>query len=213
LVVGFGNSACEIAIDLYEQGAFPSMAVRSAVNVIPRDILGIPILEISLLMSRLPARVADAITNPLMRIIFGDITKLGLKKKSYGPFEEIQKDQHTPVLDIGTLKHIRKGHITIYGDIAHMEGKTIYFSDGRHDDFDAVVAAIGYTRSYTEIIDTDKGRFEDLKVSVHKQKYFGKDGLYFCGFWIGPTGQIREIGLDAQKIAKSIAKNILATKG
>src|SRR6266436_711145 len=62
LVVGFGNSACEIAIDLYEQGAIPSMAVRSAVNVIPRDILGIPILEISLLMNHLPPRVADIIS-------------------------------------------------------------------------------------------------------------------------------------------------------
>ena len=212
LVVGFGNSACEIAIDLFEQEAFASMAVRSAVNIIPRDILGIPILEISMVMSRLPTGVADAITNLLMRIIFGDITKLGLKKKAYGPFEEIQKDQHTPVLDIGTLKHIREGHITIYGDIVRMEGKTVYFSDGRYDDFDAVVAATGYTRSYAEIIDVDKSRFEDLKVSVDHQKYFGKDGLYFCGFWIGPTGQIREIGLDGQKIARSIGKKMSQLK-
>jgi cation diffusion facilitator CzcD-associated flavoprotein CzcO len=40
-VVGFGNSACEIAIDLCEQGADPAMAVRSPVNVVPRDLLGI----------------------------------------------------------------------------------------------------------------------------------------------------------------------------
>jgi cation diffusion facilitator CzcD-associated flavoprotein CzcO len=77
LVVGFGNSACEIAIDLYEQGALPSMSVRSPVNVIPRDILGIPILEVSQLMSRLPPRIADTINAPLMRLLFGDITKLG----------------------------------------------------------------------------------------------------------------------------------------
>ena len=42
-------------------------------------------------------------------------------------------------------------------------------------------------------------------MSVNKQKYFGKDGLYFCGFWVSPTGQIRKISLDAQKIAKHIA--------
>ena len=206
LVVGFGNSACEIAIDLYEQGAIPSMAVRSPVNIIPRDILGIPILELSLLMSRLPPRVADTITAPLMRLLFGDITKLGLKKMPYGPFEEIQRDGNIPVLDIGTIKHIRKGHINIYGGIDHIEGKTIHFSEGRQEDFDAIVAGIGYYRDYAEIIDVDKSRFEDLKVSVNKQKYFGKDGLYFCGFWIGPTGQIREIASDAQKIAKDIAK-------
>jgi len=93
-----------------------------------------------------------------------------------------------------------------YLRIDHIEGKTIYFSEGKQEDFDAIVAGIGYYRDYAEIIDVDKSRFEDLKVSVNKQKYFGKDGLYFCGFWIGATGQIREIASDAQKIAKDIAK-------
>ncbi len=210
LVVGFGNSACEIAIDLYEQEAIPSMAVRSPVNVIPRDILGIPILELSLLMSRLPTRIADTINAPLIRLLFGDITKLGLKKMPYGPFEQIQRERNIPVLDIGTIKHIQEGHIYIYGDIDYIEGKTIYFSEGRQEDFDAIVAAIGYSRDNAEIIDVDKSRFEDLKLSVNKQKYFGKDGLYFCGFWIGPTGQIREIASDAQKIAKDIARKSLS---
>jgi indole-3-pyruvate monooxygenase len=208
LVVGFGNSACEIAVDLYEQDAIPSMAVRSPVNIIPRDILGIPILEISLLMSHLTPRIADAVSAPLTRMLFGDITKLGLKKMPYGPFEEIEKDSNTPVLDIGTIKHIREGHITIYGDIDHIENSTIHFSGGRQKNFDAIVAGIGYYRDYAEIIDVDKSRFEDLKLSIGKQKYFGKDGLYFCGFWISPAGQIREIASDAKKIAKDIAKKI-----
>jgi hypothetical protein len=206
LVVGFGNSACEIAIDLYEQEAIPSMAVRSPVNVIPRDLLGIPILEISQLMSQLPPRVADTINAPLMRLLFGDLTKLGLKKMSYGPFEEIHRDGTIPVMDIGTIKHIRKGHIKIYDNISYIAGKTVCFADGSKADFDVIVAAIGYCRSCDEIIDVDKSRFNDLNVSVDKQKNFGKDGLYFCGFYVGPRGQIREIALDAQKIAKHIAK-------
>lgn len=182
------------------------MAVRSPVNVIPRDILGIPILELSLLMSRLPPRVADTINAPLIRLLVGDISKLGLKKMPYGPFEEIQRDGNIPVLDIGTIGRIRKGHINIYGGIDHIAGKTIHFSEGKQGDFDTIVAGIGYSSNYAEIIDVDKSRFEDLKVSVNKQKYFGKDGLYFCGFWICPTGQIREIASDAQKIAKDIVK-------
>ena len=99
-----------------------------------------------------------------------------------------------------------KGHIKIYEDIDHINGKTIHFTDGKQEDFDAIVAAIGYYRDYAAIVDVDKSRFEDLKVPVNKQKYFGKDGLYFCGYWISPTGQIREIASDAQKIAKDIAK-------
>jgi indole-3-pyruvate monooxygenase len=207
LVVGFGNSACEIAIDLHEQGTVPSMAVRSPVNVIPRDFFGIPILRISMLMCRLPPRVADTINAPLMRLLFGDIAKLGLKKMPYGTFEQIQKDGNIPLIDIGTIKHIRQGHIKIYSNIDHITGKTVHFADSKKEDFDTIVAAIGYYRDYAEIINVDKSRFEDLKAAVKKQKYFGKDGLYFCGFWIAPTGVIHEIALDAQKIAKHIAKN------
>ena len=205
LVVGFGNSACEIAIDLYEQGAIPSISVRSPVNVVPRDILGIPILEISQALSHLPARVADAVSAPLNRLLVGDIAKLGLIKKPYGPFEEIKRDGHIPVLDIGTIKHIRQKHIHVYGDIDRIQNDTIWFLDGKKEDFSAIVAAVGYNSDYANIIDVEISRVEDLKLPVNKQKYFGKDGLYFCGFWIAPTGQIREIALDAQKIAKDIA--------
>lgn len=212
LVVGFGNSACEIAMDLYEQGAFPCMSVRSPVNVVPRDIFGIPILEISLLMSKLPARFADKINAPFIHLSVGDIKKLGLRKPQYGPFEEIEKYGKTPVLDIGTIAHIRKGHINICDDIHYINGNTVHFINGTQENFDAMVAATGYYSDCSEIINIDKSRFEDLKLSVDKQKYFGKDDLYFCGFWIGPTGQIREISLDAQKIAKNISLKRIQTK-
>lgn len=206
LVVGFGNSACEIAIDLLEQGAEPCMSVRSPVNIVPRELLGISILKFSLLLSRFPPRIADAINGPFMKLVFGDITKLGLKKMPYGAFQQIQKDAKIPVLDIGTMKYIRQGQIKIFEGLDHIEGKTIHFTDGKREDFDAIIAAIGFYPDYAQIIDVDKSRFEDLKLQVGKQQYFGKDGLYFCGFWIGPTGQIREISRDAQKIAADIAR-------
>jgi indole-3-pyruvate monooxygenase len=206
LVVGFGNSACEIAIDLYEQGASPYMAVRSAVNIVPRDVFGIPILEVSQWLSRLPAAMADKIAAPVMRMLVGNFTQLGLKKKSYGVYEQFKKEGQAPVLDIGTLKLIREGHIQICAGIDHIEGATVYFSDGRKEDFNAIVAAIGYDRNYAEILDVGKERFDDLKSPIGKQQFFGKEGLYFCGFWVGPAGQIREISMDAQKIAKDIAE-------
>jgi indole-3-pyruvate monooxygenase len=209
LVIGFGNSACEIAIDLFEQGAIPSMAVRSPVNVVPRDVLGIPILDLSILLSPLPPRVADAISAPLMKLLIGDIRPLGLKKMPYGPLEMIHRDARAPVLDIGAIRHIRDGHIRIFDDIGHIGGRTVYFKDGAQAGFDAIVAAIGYYRDYAEIVQVDNSRFTDLRLPASKQRFFGKDGLYFCGYFISPTGQIREIASDARKIAdhiKSITK-------
>jgi hypothetical protein len=76
----------------------------------------------------------------------------------------------------------------------------------KRDDFDSIIAAIGYYADCAEFLHVDKERFDDLQVSISKQKFFGNDGLYFCGFWIAPTGEIRELSMDAQKIASDIAK-------
>lgn len=206
LVVGFGNSACEIALDLFEQGAKPSMSVRSPVNVIPRDVFGIPVLELSLLIRKISPRIADFLIAPLMNWLVGDLKKIGLKKLRYGPLEEIRREGKIPVLDIGTIRHIRNGHIKIYDDIELIKEKAVFFKSGKKENFDAIVAAIGYDRNYDQIVKVGKERFKDLNVSVDKQKYFGKDGLYFCGYWISPTGQFREISLDAKKIAMNILK-------
>ena len=205
LVVGFGNSACEIAIDLYEQGASPAMAVRSAVNIVPRDLLGWPIVELSAVLGVFPPPVADALSAPLIRSVIGDISALGLKKKPYGPLEEIRRDRQSPILDIGTIGHIRAGHIDIVGGIDHIEGRTVYFEDARQEAFDAIIAAIGYNRDYARIMeDLDSNRIGEIQTPIARQIYFGVDGLYFCGYWISPTGQIRSIAKEAKTIARHI---------
>ena len=207
LVVGFGNSACEIAIDLHEHRAIPVMAVRSPVNVVPRDIFGISVLELSALLKPLPPRIADSISAPLMKALIGDLTRIGLQPMPYGPLEEIRRDGNPPVLDIGTIKYIRQGHIAVRGDIHHIDGSTIHFTGGHSQSFDAIVAAIGYYRDCDRILHADPARFDDLKHPIAKQKYFGAAGLYFCGYWISPTGQFRSIGSDALLIAKHIARH------
>ncbi|MDQ2753613.1 MAG: NAD(P)/FAD-dependent oxidoreductase [Bacteroidota bacterium] len=206
LVVGFGNSACEIAIDLYEQGARPSISVRSSVNIIPRDLAGIPILRFSLFLSKLSPRVADAIAALLIRWKWGDVTKLGLQKMKYDVFQQIEKNGTTPVIDVGTLQHIKKGHIVVFDDIDFIQNKTVCFKSGKTKEVDAIIAAVGYERNDTDILAVDTNRFSDAKLSIGKQQYFGKEGLYFCGFHISPAGLIREISLEAKKIAKDIAK-------
>ena len=207
LVVGFGNSACEIAIDLVEQGAATSMAVRSPVNVIPRDMLGIPVVELSLLLSHFTPQLADRIAGPLVRGVIGDVARLGLQPMPYGPIEQIVKDGKAPVLDIGVVKLIRQGKIRIYPGVERIAAETVRFANGHTANFDAIVAAIGYTRNDAEIVDVARDRFGDLRLPIGRQRHFGEDGLYFCGYWVSPTGQIREIARDAKKIAADIGKH------
>jgi len=210
LIVGFGNSGCEQAICLHEHGAHPSFSVRSAVNVIPKDIFGFPALEIGKLTSSFPPRVRDKINAPLLRLLVGDITKLGLKKSTYGPLEQIQKQNKIPVLDIGTIKLIKDGHIKVYGDILKIEGNTIYFEDDKHQEFDAIILATGYHHNLESFLDLSNDRMNDLNKAVNKQTCFGEEGLYFCGFYVSPQGMLREIGIEAKKISKDIARKRIA---
>ncbi|MEO8861024.1 MAG: hypothetical protein ABI358_06340 [Ginsengibacter sp.] len=106
---------------------------------------------------------------------------------------------------LGTIKEIRKGHIKIFEDIKCIDGRTIYFSDEKVEDFDAIVAATGYYSNYSSIIKLEKAQIDDLRKRISKQNFFGKNGLYFCGFFISPMGAIHEITSEAKKIAKDIS--------
>src|SRR5450631_968724 len=206
LVVGFGNSACEQAIDLVERGARPHLSVRSAVNVIPRDILGlVPVLQLGIVMQHLPPAVADVLAAPLVRLTVGDISKVGLRKLPYGPNTQIARTRHIPLLDIGTMKHIREGRIGVHGGIERFTEDGVVFVGGETLSVDAVVLATGYRPGlegflvqWQQVCDADgiprmSGRPTELP------------GLYFCGQFVSPAGMLREIGIEARRIASHLS--------
>src|SRR6185503_4717725 len=65
LVVGLGNSGGEIALDLADAGIEVAVAVRGPVNIVPRELFGVPILTWAILLSVLPAKLADLLSVPL----------------------------------------------------------------------------------------------------------------------------------------------------
>ena len=132
LVVGFGNSGGEIAIDLWEHGAQPSLAVRSPVNVIPRELFGIPILAIGIVQRKLPPRLADALNAPILRAVVGDLTRYGLRQLPRGPVTQIQRDARIPLIDVGTIKLIKRGQITVCPGIERFTEEGVIFTDGKH---------------------------------------------------------------------------------
>jgi indole-3-pyruvate monooxygenase len=119
LVVGIGNSGAEIALDLHEHGASVALSVRGAVNVVPREMFGLPLLTLSIPLSLLPARLADAIAAPLIRVTVGDVRRLGLRKASLGPLTQIARESRVPLIDIGTLQLLRERRAELLGAIAN----------------------------------------------------------------------------------------------
>jgi len=204
LVVGFGNSACEIAIDLSEQGASPTLAVRSAVNAIPREILGIPIQSLGLVQQLFPMRVADAINAPVMRLALGDIRKLGLRKLPYGPIEQIRVHQQMPLIDIGTLALIRAGRIAVRPGPARFTATGVVFTDGSEAAFDAVILATGFRAALGDLLAGIAGVLDADGTPLVSGGRTAAPGLYFCGFRVTSGGALREAGLESARIADLI---------
>ena len=211
LVVGFGNSAGEIAIDLHEHGAHPTMAVRSPVNIVPRDILGIPISSVSLLLSRVPTRLADALAPGISRLATGDIGRFGLTRARVSPMTQIRVHARIPLIDIGTLELIRRGHIEIRPDIRSIAEHEVTFAGGVRGEFDAIVAATGFRPGVARFLDPSldcEPADSDGRAGATwpRSRVESTNGLYFCGFTVTPTGMFREVGYEARRIAAHIAR-------
>jgi indole-3-pyruvate monooxygenase len=204
LVIGFGNSGGEIAIDLVEEGADASISVRGAVNVIPRDLFGVPILAAGIVLDPLPAKVADALSAPLVRLTVGDIRKLGFKKLPYGPIEQIRTTKRIPLLDIGTISLIRNGKLKLLPGVERFTAQGVELSDGRSQAFDAIVLATGYRPALAELLH-DAYDILDAEGAPRVSGQAVAEGLYFCGFYVAPTGMLREIGIEAERIASASA--------
>jgi cation diffusion facilitator CzcD-associated flavoprotein CzcO len=205
LVIGFGNSGGEIAVDLHEHGAKVAVAVRGPVNIIPRDILGIPVLSIGIALSRLPTHVSDALAAPLVRLVIGDITRLGFRKLAMGPLAQIRNTARVPLIDVGTIRLIREGRIEVLGDVREISATGVTFDDGRFLPFDAIVVATGYRPRIDEFLETRNDLAGRARQLAPDRTGTG-NGLYFCGFIVSPTGMLREIGMEARSIAEDIAR-------
>lgn len=206
LVVGFGNSGGEIAIDLHEHGARPDLSVRGPVNILPRDVLGVPILALGIALAPLPPRLADLLSAPLRRVTVGRLDALGFQVGAEGPMAQIASRRRIPLLDVGTLRLVRGGSVRVRPGIERFTADGVRFVDGAAEPYDAIVVATGYRARVDEILglDAPPGVLDADGAPTHSGQELAP-GLWFCGFYVAPTGMLREIGREAERIAAGIA--------
>ena len=202
LVVGFGNSGGEIALDLADAGIDVALSVRGPVQVLPRDLLGFPILSWAILYRRLPARLVDIMNAPILRLAVGDIEKLGLRRAAKGPRQMVEEDGRVPLIDIGTLAGIRDGSIKIRAGIDRFTADGVMFADHVAEKYEAVILATGFRADLRQLIPDVDGVLDQHGTPLVTGKATAAPGLYFCGQITSPTGQLREIAIEALGIAE-----------
>jgi cation diffusion facilitator CzcD-associated flavoprotein CzcO len=205
LVVGFGNSGAEIALDLAEHGARCTISVRGKVNVVPRQVLGIPITMFALATRPLPPHVADRLNRLTVRLTIGSLSSTGLVKNDVGPLQTIAERRRIPVIDVGTMARIRRGDIAVRRGIESFDGPVVRFVDGTRERFDAVVCATGFSTGLRDMLPDHRAVLDDQGVPRVSGRESAVRGLYFCGFDVTSTGMLRQIGIEARAIGRAIA--------
>lgn len=204
LVVGCGNSGAEIALDLWEHGATPAMAVRSGVNVVPRDLFGVSTVALTIGMRGLPPRLVDVLAAPLLRLALGDLRRYGFRDRGHGSAMQTTREAKVPVLDVGTVRLVKTGAVALRPGIGRFNADGVVFTDGKAAAFDAVVLATGYTPGL-DFFPAGTVPFEDPR-TLPREGREARPGLFFCGFDVVVTGMLRQIGIEARRVARAISR-------
>jgi cation diffusion facilitator CzcD-associated flavoprotein CzcO len=210
LVVGFGASGGEIALDLSEAGVDVALAVRGPINIIPRELFGVPILAWGLTGRLLPARIADKINAPLLRFAIGSIEKLGLKRLPKGPLQSIEEDRRVPIIDVGMLDAIRSGRIKLRGDIASFARQGVDFAQSPPERFDAIILATGFRPDLRPLLPDTRSVLNPMGAPLVSGRVTAETGLFFCGAIPTALGQLRQIGVEAHCIADAVTREVRA---
>lgn len=140
LVIGGGNSACDVATDAARVAKSAHISMRNGHWFLPKTLMGVPTVEIlrpwmSMPIQRLVLRI-------LLKAAVGDYRNYGLQR----PHDRIF-DRH-PTINSELLQFLKEGRVKPLPGVHALDGDAIEFEDGRREKFDIVVCATGFHVSF-----------------------------------------------------------------
>jgi indole-3-pyruvate monooxygenase len=230
LVVGSGNSAAEIALDLSEGGAASvAMWVRAPRHVLNLKKMGFMarvarLLRIDLTPQRLARNHAFTRTHPDFRkelakkdAFFSrftmDLTRCGIRAPEEGPAVQMYVRGRIPWYDQGTVAQIDRGRIEVIDGNRHAIETLVPHGVrfvGREAPFDAIVLATGFQPGLDAFLD-EPDRFlahdEDMHRRMPRTDGRGQsvveESLFFPGFDITLNGGL-SLGLWGFEVADRV---------
>jgi len=185
LVLGIGNSACDIAVESSRIAERTFLAMRRGAHVIPKYALGRPIDEVNTPgLSRLPLPLQRIGYALLLRLVQGDMRTYGLPK----PDHKLLAAHPTVSSDL--LPRIGHGDIAVKPNIERFDGgRTVRFVDGSTEDVDLVIYCTGYKITFP-FLDPELISAPDNRIPLYRRVIPPRlPGLFFIGF-LQPLGAI-----------------------
>jgi cation diffusion facilitator CzcD-associated flavoprotein CzcO len=201
LVVGAGNSAGEISVELARAGADVTLAVRTGASVFPREIAGIPIQYFSVAVASLPAKAQRTVTAMVARAS-------ALVRAAVLPPPPVTNCPNVPLIGFDLADLLRQGAIRLKGGLAEFTSGGVRFTDESEQPFDAVIlatgyrAAVGMMRNLIRLDECGFARRRDRVISVDRPD------LYFVGHNYDIRGGLFNIRRDARLAAERITSTL-----
>jgi cation diffusion facilitator CzcD-associated flavoprotein CzcO len=192
LVVGFGNSAVDIAVDLCRQAKSVVLSTRRGAYVMPKYIMGVPTDRWSAFLSRtlrLPTRTTRTLMGQLVKLAVGDQRRQGVPR----PGTAIWREHACVSQDL--LPYVGHGWVRIKPDIRELAGDEVVFTDGSREAFDTIIHATGYKTEFP-FLAPEVFQVQDKDARLYRRMVaVDRPGLYFMGLVqpIGPTVPLVEV--------------------
>lgn len=138
LVIGAGNSGIDIACDAAFRADEAYISMRRGYHFLPKHIFGEPVDVFGSKSNWLPIWIQQKTFGGLLRLVNGDLTRLGLQK----PDHKVLSSH--PIVNGQLLHYLQHGDIKAKKNIDHIDGDTVYFVDGSQAKVDLIIQATGY---------------------------------------------------------------------
>jgi hypothetical protein len=174
LVIGGGNSACDLAAEAARVGKTAVLSLRESVWFIPKTFAGVPIAD--LIQWWMPVWWQRLMAYGMIRLTFGHHGDYGLPQPQYPIF-----DKH-PTLNNEVPYYIKHGRITPKPGVKRLDGEQVEFVDGSRAAFDLIVCATGFNVSYP-FLPPELQRVQGPVVQCYGGAFLDDyKGLYYIGW-------------------------------
>ncbi|NKY44849.1 flavin-containing monooxygenase [Nocardia cerradoensis] len=178
LVVGLGNSAADIAVELSSKalGNKLTLSTRSGAWIVPKYIAGKPADKYYRTSPYIPFSWQRKIAQWGQPLTAGRPENYGLPTPNHKFFEA------HPTQSVELPLRLGSGDVIPKPNIDRFDGATVHFADGTADDFDIIIYATGYNITFP-FFDPEFISAPDNKIDLYKRMFLpGIEDLAFAGF-------------------------------
>jgi cation diffusion facilitator CzcD-associated flavoprotein CzcO len=197
LVVGAGNSGCDLAVDAAQAGRETHISVRNGLVFQPKTLYGRPRSELPWL-TRLPVRAQERVTRALIDVSLGRPERYGLPVPATRNLH-----RNRPVVNGQLLHFVHHGRVRVAPAIERFDGHDVYFADATTRAFDTIVYATGFKATLPFLGGVPLARAEGVPLRVAGMTLPpGLERLFFVGLAAPRGPQLPVYSAQSRLVAK-----------